>query len=230
MNYEEVLNYFNNNKDSDFAKFQARLIPTKSTIIGVKVPVIKKYAKTIPNNDLTLINSLPMGKYFEVDMLKGLLISNLKTNIDEVINQLISFSQYIDNWAVCDSVVCNTRFKKDNFDKIWHMSMILLGSNNQFIKRFGIIFLLKYFVKTSVNEITKVLLTTKFGDYYYDMGVSWFYSVSLIHNFDLTINNLKMIRPLSEFIYQKSLQKGIESNRLSLEQKTLLRSLKNNTL
>ena len=58
------------------------------------------------------------------------------------------------------------------------------------------------------------------------MGVAWYYSVALIRNFRDTLKAIIKIRNKSEFVYQKSLQKAIESYRITDEQKVILRNLK----
>ena len=71
-----------------------------------------------------------------------------------------------------------------------------------------------------------LLSTLTYGNYYLDMGVAWFYSVALIRNFRDTLKSIIKIRSKSEFVYQKSLQKAIESYRITDEQKVILRNLK----
>ena len=62
-------------RDEKFAKFNASLLPTinKKNIIGVRTPELKKYAKTISNNE-NFLNELDSIYLFNVkrDLLKNI--------------------------------------------------------------------------------------------------------------------------------------------------------------
>lgn len=226
MTFDEIVAYIDNLKSDELKKFQEKLIFTKADILGVKTPLIKEYAKKLVPNASEIIKIIPTNVYYETDLLLGLLISKQKIDYLEKIEELRKFAMTIDNWAVCDTIVCSTNFKRNELEDVYKMCEELINSDGEFVKRFGVTFLIKYFSKTRVNEVTKILLNQKYGDYYFDMDVAWYYSTALIHNFEQTLENIVKIRPLSEFVYQKSLQKGIESLRITQEQKEILRNYK----
>ena len=59
----EITEFLLNNSDTKYREFQSKLIPTVNidTIIGVRTPVIRKYAKQIKNTNLSndFIKKLP---------------------------------------------------------------------------------------------------------------------------------------------------------------------------
>ena len=64
------------------------------------------------------------------------------------------------------------------------------------------------------------------SDYFYvNMAIAWFYSFALIKQYDSTIKYFED-RKLSKWIHNKSIQKAIESYRVSDSRKKYLRSLK----
>ncbi len=64
-------------QDTKYKEFQARLIPNidSGRIMGVRLPILRKLAKKIEAQ--AFLNELPK-KYFEEDLLQGIIISNIK--------------------------------------------------------------------------------------------------------------------------------------------------------
>lgn len=226
MEYSEIIAYLLRYQDLKFQQFQKKLIFTDSIVIGVKMDVVKQLAKELSTETNYLWKNIPSGKYFETDLLKGLLISYAKIPIDDKLNELAEFAMTIDNWAVCDTIVCSTKFKSSDSNKLFAFCKTLMDKEHVFAKRVAVIFFLKYFANDKIDEISEVLFSQQYGDYYFDMAVSWYYSVALVYNFEKILDKIAQIRLLSEFVYQKSLQKAIESRRITLEQKEILRKYK----
>ena len=93
-------------QDKDYALFQSRLVPDidSELIIGVRVPVLRKFAKELIKKQSCedFLKELP-HKYYDENMLHGILISEMKDYIG-CIERLNEFLPYIDNWAVCDTL------------------------------------------------------------------------------------------------------------------------------
>lgn len=226
MNINEIVNYFELNINKDYAIFQSKLITTKALILGVKVGVIKSLAKSEIENADELINQISDNQYLELDYLKGLLISYQKLAVEEKLDKLEEFSSHIDNWAVCDTVVTSTRFKNKDLDFLFDWCLKMLKKEKTFEKRFGVIMLLKYFSKTNQLKIFDEIIKCEFGEYYFDMAVAWYFATALIYDFDTVLSLVIKIKEKSEFVYYKTIQKGIESYRISDEQKQILKNLR----
>lgn len=226
MNKEEILSYFLSIRDESLSKFNKKLILTKAKIIGIKVSEIKKIAKLEKDNALKIINSIDDLEYLELDLLKGLLISYQKNDIIDKLEKLEKFSKNVDNWAVCDTTVMSTKFKNKDYKVLFAWCKNMLKKEGIFEKRFAIIFLIKYFSKDDPNHIFSSILNCEYGDYYFDMAVSWYFATCLIYHFDEALLLLLTLRNKSEFVYQKSLQKAIESFRIMNEQKIILKKYK----
>ena len=63
------------------------------------------------------------------------------------------------------------------------------------------------------------------GRYYTDMAAAWYFATALITQYDAVIDLLER-RGLDPWVHNKTIQKALESYRISPEQKTYLRSLK----
>ncbi len=226
MNKDEIISYFLSIHDESLRKFNKKLVQTNAQIIGNKVSEIKKIAKLEKDNADELINSIDDTEYLELDLLKGLLISYQKNDILDKLEKLEKFSKNVDNWAVCDTTVMSTKFKNKDYPVLFAWCKKMLKKEGIFEKRFAVIFLIKYFSKDDPNNIFSDILNCEFGEYYFDMAVSWYFATCLIYYFDEVLLLLQTIRNKSEFVYQKSLQKAIESFRITVEQKIILKKYK----
>lgn len=213
-------------KDLEYKTFQSKLIPNidSNTMIGVRTPKLKDIARNLyKNNDYELfLNSLPHN-YYEENIIHGLVISEIK-NYDLCINYMDKFFPYVDNWAVCDQT--NPKiFKK-------HKKEVLLKIN-EWIKskevykiRFGVKTLMNYFLDDDFNkDYLKLPFIIKNDDYYVKMMIAWFYSTALAKKYDETIKIIES-NELDIFIHNKTIQKAIESFRVTDEHKKYLRTLK----
>ena len=121
MNFTEKLFEF---KDEEYGDFQAKLTPgiPRELFIGVRVPEVRKLAKTLIKEPEAgdFLNSLP-HKYYDENMLHGLLVSEIK-DFDECVKEVDKFLPYVDNWAVCD-IMSPKVFKKHKQELIEKMAL-----------------------------------------------------------------------------------------------------------
>ena len=93
-------------QDEKYRDFQVKLIPGKDTdtMIGVRTPDLRKYAKTLGKNDKIedFLNDLP-HKYFDEDQLHAFIISEMK-DYGKCMEETEKFLPYVDNWATCDQM------------------------------------------------------------------------------------------------------------------------------
>ena len=93
-------------QDLKYKEFHSKLCPNVSNIIGVRVPVLRQFAKELYKEDNEVINKIG-NKYYEEIMLQGFLIAFSNENVETKINYIRNFLPKIDNWAVCD-VFCSS--------------------------------------------------------------------------------------------------------------------------
>ena len=150
------------NKDLEYKKFNERIIPTKYEIVGIRVPILKKYIKSIKKYIRT------DRKYYE-DFLIEIYSLNYTEDIKktEILEELL---EYFDNWALVDFTISNLKFK--NLDILKRFLDKIKNSKKEFIIRYYIGNLMKYYLDSSF-DIVKTYENTKF--YYVDMMVAWYY-------------------------------------------------------
>ena len=214
--------YFFKIKDDKYKEFTSKLLPNipKDSVIGVKIPDIKKYAKEYYKDDESklFLKTLP-HKYLEENLLHGQLIS-LNKNFDEVVELLDNFLPYVDNWSVCDTIKPNI-VKKYPKEFLKHLKK-LIKSKEEYRVRFAIVALLTYYLDDYfTDEINELVLNIKSDKYYINMARAWYFSFALIKQYDKTIYIFEN-KLLDEWTNNKSIQKARESFRVSTFLKEVL--------
>ena len=212
--------------DEKYRDFHKNLCPGVENILGVRLPILRKISKNLSkDNYLDYLNSKDL-KYYEEIMIKGLTIGYIKVDNDTRFNYIKNFIPYIDNWAVCDSFCNNLKFTNKNMNEVWNFLMTYLSSSNEFELRFVIVMILNYFLTEEfIDDVLNIFNNIHHEGYYVKMAVAWAISFAYIHFPEKTLEFLKN-NNLDKFTYNKSLQKIIESNRVSKDDKNLMRSMK----
>ena len=226
MNYQDFLNELYSLQDLKYKEFHSKLIMSDK-LIGVRTPELKRIAKTIARSNYKDFFNNNKHELYEENLVHGLILGYLKLEFNELKQYVNEFIPYIDNWAVCDMTVANLKVYKKNKTKdiVFDEIKKYINDNNPWINRFGYILLLEYFIEEKyIDEIFK--LCENYKDHYYvKMGIAWLISMCYIKFKGRTLTFLKKHK-LDTWTHNKSIQKIIESNRVTMEDKNMLRGLK----
>ena len=199
--------------DEKYKEFHSGLCPNTNNIVGVRVPILRNYAKELVKEGFEKNYNKIQTEYYEEIMLKGMMIGLEKMDIDTKLTYIKEFIPYIDNWAVCDIFVAGLKIKEK--EKFYNFIQKYLENNKtEFEIRFGLVSLLDYFIdKEHIQQIFKITDKIKRDEYYIEMAIAWLISICYIKfpkETEEYLNNNK----LSDFAYNKSIQKIIESTRV----------------
>lgn len=214
-------------RDEKYAEFQRKLIPNidSKKILGIRVPESRKLAKKIINQEelsTAFLNSLP-HKYYDEDMLHGILISEIK-DYEKCICEVEKFLPYVDNWAVCD--IMSPKVFKKNKEKLIKKIKSWISSDEVYTCRFGIEMLMSHFLDSDFKpEYLELPANVRSNEYYVNMMVAWFFQTALTKQWDSAIKYLEENK-LSVWTHNKTIQKAKESYRISPERKQYLKTLK----
>lgn len=213
-------------QDKNYKEFQSKLIPNISpdTIIGVRTPALRKYAKDLVNtNDSKIFMDTLPHEYFEEYAIHGFLIERLK-DFDEVIDRLDALLPYIDNWANCDQLTPKV-FKK-NTEKLLPHVMRWIESDFVYMKRFGIRMLMCFYLDEKFDvTFLDMVSQIRSDEYYIKMMIAWYFATALAKQFDAALPYITD-QKLDTWTHNKVIQKSIESYRITAEQKEVLRTLR----
>lgn len=212
-------------QDKKYQELQSKIIPNidSSTIIGVRTPEIKKLAKEVVKGDYKpFLEELP-HKYYDENQLHAFIISEIK-DYDECIKYINKFLPYIDNWATCDTLIPKV-FKK-NPDKLIIEVKKWIKSKDTYNIRYGIGTLMRFYLNDEFKEeYLKLVSKIKSDEYYVNMMIAWYYATALAKQYDKTIKYIENNK-LNTWVHNKTIQKAIESYRITDKQKDYLRKYK----
>lgn len=215
-------------KDENYRRFHAKLIPDIpiDNIIGVRTPVLRKYAKEVAKLQEAniFLESLP-HIYYEENNLHGALLSLLyPKDIIAFMEQLERFLPYVDNWATCDML--SPKIFKKHLPYVYERVQKWLQSDAVYTIRFGIVTLLGFYLDDAFEpEMLQLVANVRSEEYYVNMAVAWYFSMALVKQYDATLPYIQN-RVLEPWTHNKSIQKAIESRRIPQETKAYLRGLK----
>ena len=213
-------------KDKKYGEFQIKLIPTvdPKSIIGVRTPELRKLAKEIikENDYEAFLNDLP-HKYFDENQLHAFIISEIK-DYDKCLDEVNKFLPYVDNWATCDQM--SPKVFKKNHDKLIDNITKWIKSKETYTIRFGIGMLMQYYLDDNFKpEYLKLVSKLKSQEYYVNMMIAWYFATALAKQYENTLPYIEE-KKLDTWTHNKTIQKAIESYRITPEQKEYLKSLK----
>ena len=217
-------------QDEKYKEFNSNLCPDNNRkMIGIRVPILRKFSKELLKNYSLddIINSIDT-EYFEEVMVRGFCIAYTKMELEDKCKYIDSFVPLIDSWAITDSFVPTLMVQKKDLEFIWEYIKKYLKSNKEFYIRFAVIMMLDYFIIDEyVNEVIEILNNISYKGYYVKMGVAWCLCEIGIKYYDKFICYMKSNdNKLDKFTYNKTIQKMIESYRVTNEHKNELRNLK----
>ena len=213
-------------QDLGYREFNSKLIPNidKKTMIGVRIPDIRKIEKSLNIEEKKeFLLKLP-HKYFEENMLHGIIISNMK-DYDKVIIGLEKFLPYVDNWAVCD--IISPKIFKKNREKAIVNILSWIKSDHTYICRFGIGMIMQlyledeYFKKSYLDIIAKI--RTK--EYYINMMRAWTFQAALAKRWEDAIIYIEK-GMLDDFTHNKTISKSCDSLKIGKDKKEYLKTLR----
>lgn len=213
-------------QDPDYRDFHCRLMPTvnPNLVIGVRTPQLRALAKDVDGSEdaKRFLVSLP-HRYYEENNLHGMLIERIN-DFDACIAALDAFLPHIDNWATCD-LISPKVFKKHLRELIPQIRR-WMASDHAYTVRFGIGMLLKHYLDDAFDlAYLQWVAALEWDDYYVKMMVAWYFATALAKQWDAALPYLTE-RQLDRWVHNKTIQKAVESYRISDEQKTALRSLR----
>lgn len=214
-------------QDKKYKEFHSKLCPGTNNIIGIRIPVLREYAKTLlkEKDFKTLINNID-DEYYEEIMLQGMLIGLVKKDFNEIKPYIENFIPKINNWAICDTFCAGLKITKKYKEEMWNLINKYVTSDKEFYIRFAVVMILDYYIEEEYIEADfKIFNNIKSDKYYVQMAVAWAISICFIKYYEKTIEYIKTAN-LDEFTYNKAIQKAIESYRITKEQKDTLKKMK----
>lgn len=213
-------------QDLEYRDFCSSLMPTveKRTVIGVRTPCLRNLAREVRGSAEAeaFLQTLPHA-YYEENNLHGCLIS-LGKDYETVLGQVEEFLPYVDNWATCDML--SPPVLRKNLEKLFPVLKRWLASGHTYTVRFAVKTLMSWYLDAEFSpEVLALAAQACCEEYYINMAVAWLFATALAKQYDAAVVYLEEGR-LPKWVHNKTIQKAIESYRVSGEKKEYLRTLK----
>ena len=213
-------------QDSKYRDFQSKLIPDigPETMIGVRTPQLRKLAADLgKREDIgVFLDDLP-HRYFDENQLHAFIISGIR-DFGKCISEVERFLPYVDNWATCDQMSPKV-FRKHRPELLEHIR-VWIRSNRTYTVRFATGMLMEHFLEEDFEpEYPDMVSQIRSDEYYVNMMIAWYFATALAKQYDRILPYLQENR-LDPWTHNKTIQKAVESYRITPEQKTYLRSLR----
>ncbi len=220
--YQELIKL----QDKGYRDLQITIIPTvpAESIIGVRTPALRQMAKDISKRDdvSAFLGDLP-HRYFEENQLHAFILSGMKDAVSafELVDKFLPF---VDNWATCDQM--SPKVFAKNKTLLLEYADKWIKSDLTYVKRFAIGMLMEHFLdedfKTSyLTKVSKI----RSDEYYVNMMTAWYFATALAKQYDATLPYIEK-QKLDIWTHNKTIQKSVESYRITPEQKEYLKTLK----
>lgn len=131
---------------------------------------------------------------------------------------------FVDNWATCDQLSPKV-FKKNRSELIDQIKQWVC-SDKTYMVRFGIGMLLEHFLDDDFDSIyLEMVSKISSTEYYIRMMIAWYFATALAKQYTKALPYIEEQR-LDIWTHNKTIQKAVESRRITLEQKEYLKCLK----
>ncbi len=206
-------------QDLDYRSFHAKLIPQidPQRIIGIPTPRLRAFAKGFC--DPSFLTDLP-HYYYEENNLHAFIIAQIK-DFDTCLLAVDAFLPYVDNWATCDSLRPKAFAKEPG--RLLPAIRRWLQSSHPYTVRFAIEMLMCHFLDDCFDPCyPQWVAGVSSSDYYVKMMVAWYFATALAKQYEAVLGYIEH-RRLSPWIHQKTIQKAVESHRISPARKIELK-------
>lgn len=226
-NIKDILNEY---IDEKFKDFTSALIPGARPILGVRVPILRKFAKEIAEGDWqTYLREASEDSYEEV-AIKGFVIGYAKAELEVLLPYIAEHIEKINDWSLCDGFCSNLKVVKKHREEILEFLLPYAKIDDEFKQRVVAVMLMTYYLTDEYIDMTlKVLDNLKNEKYYCKMAVAWAIATAWAKQREKTYcYMLDGNNTLDDWSYNKAIQKMLESYRVSDEDKVMLRKMKRN--
>lgn len=213
-------------QDLKYRDFHCRLIPTvdPKTVIGVRTPALRRLAKEFAKTEdaAVFLETLP-HRYYEENNLHGMLISAGR-DYQQAVEALNRFLPFVDNWATCDLI--SPKAFKSHPTGLPEQARSWMGAEHTYMVRFGIGVLMGFYLDEAFRpEYLSWAAELRSEEYYINMMTAWFFATALAKQYDAALPYIEGER-LELWVHNKTIQKAVESYRVSEDHKRYLRKLR----
>lgn len=222
-----IKEYLEANSRQKYRQFTGSLNPgSRYPVMGVRVPLLRELAKKLAKEyGINAVDMLSDDSQEEV-LLQGFVIAYSKMPLAEKKPYIDNYLAKCDNWSLIDSFVSTFHFNRKDEALMWRYLGEYRKSKQTFTVRFVLVMMLNRYLKDEyINDILEYCSNIDSEEYYIEMAQAWLLATAAINYFydvELILKDGK----LNMFTHNRTIQKAVESFRISAENKERLRALR----
>ena len=228
MRREDILARLWELGDERYREFQLSLMPgvEREAVIGVRMPALRALAKELVRQcGAAAVLDVAGQEYYDERNLYGLVLMEVK-DYDRCVECLDAFLPLVDNWATCDLLSPKVFGMKAVRERLLGDIRRWIAAEAPFTKRFGMAMLMRHYLDEDFEpEYLRWVASVRSEHYYVRMMQAWYFATALAKQWDATLSMLQR-NELDVWTHNKTIQKAIESYRITAWQKALLRELR----
>ena len=223
---EEIREKLYDRQDLKYRDFQAKLIPgmEPEKMIGVRTPDLRKIAKQmVKREDIgEFLENLP-HEFFDENQAHAFVISELK-DYGRCVHEVERFLPFVDNWATCDQM--SPKVFKKHRPELLDSIKEWIRSEHTYTVRFAVGMLMQHYLDEDFDPAyPEMVAEVQSEEYYIRMMIAWYFATALAKQYEAVLPYIEE-RRLEPWTHNKTIQKAVESYRITPEQKEYLKSLK----
>jgi len=213
-------------QDTGYRSFSLKLVPNcgAAAMIGVRSPAVREIAKELKGSDTAVqfLSQLP-HRYHEENAVHARLIEFCR-DFDECVALISSFLPYVSNWAISDGF--DPPVFRKNTERLLPYIRGWAASGETYTVRFGLRMLMSHYLGGNFDTKYLDLAASVHSDeYYVNMMLAWYFATALAKQYDKALKVLTDNR-LDVWVHNKTIQKAVESYRITPQQKEYLKTLR----
>lgn len=222
--YERVVSDLKLKSDPRYKIFNDKITKSKTESLGVRMPDVKKIAKSVDESEIENYLAECKFAYYEDTLVYGLLLARL--GADEFRKRKDDYLCRCDSWAHIDNVVPEIKIGKADKERFYELNKDGIESLDGFYLRFRIVMFMRFFIdEAHTDEILRLTDELDGRGYYNDMAIAWLVSEAFVRQREKTLAYLKSDN-LGAFTHNKAISKIRDSFRVSESDKKYLKTLR----
>lgn len=171
FDYQILVTQLGQYSDPKYRAFHSGLGVGSAYLYGVRTPKLREMAKRISAGDWRSYLEVAQDNSYEEIMLQGMVITQAKCELEEILTYAELFVEKIDNWAICDTFCAGFKAARENRKQVLSFLKKYVVSEKEFERRFAVVMLMDYFlIDEYMEEALELILKTDKTDYYVMMA------------------------------------------------------------
>ena len=226
-NYHILIDELKASADGKYRDFHASLVPNeeKGRILGVRMPRLREIAKEISKTDPRGFLKICGDNYYEERLLRAIVTCLIKpADFADLCALSDGMLPYVNSWAVCDTFCSGfKKIKKYRAEFFDHIGEYLDG--NEWEQRVALVIMLCHYLDGKyIDRVLERTDRVHSGAYYVKMAQAWLMATALAKCPEPALRYYEN-NSLDRDVFNKAVQKAVESRRIDDETKKYLRAL-----